>query len=290
MIRSLKVLCWLLMMVLPVKPIEAWQDDLDINLRHPLEQFSPRDGVIVFNKALAEIRLGRYLVADQNHGWRGGVMGNISLLATPTFMWNMGLAQETLADDHNDINFRLNEAYYQALTGLNWLLGPGVFKLGFRHRCSHGIDNAVENRITIRSGPVIGYHGWFSLNPIKFFFEAGINYYLFGQNTDLSHQQKGNLFLAIHSDWTFKEPYHLVFSAGMHTELFGHGLKTVYGPFDSNRHLGIVPLFSSRLALRRVFDHVTTDLMLSFIQNADSAMSLKTKPTSSLLGGIDFLW
>jgi hypothetical protein len=58
---------WSLVVMLLFVPLHAWQDDLEINLRHPFESFSQRDGADFFGKALAEMRVGRYLKASENH-------------------------------------------------------------------------------------------------------------------------------------------------------------------------------------------------------------------------------
>lgn len=281
---------WLLVAALVVGPSQAWQDDIDLSLRHPFVQRAQKDGVSIFSQPIAEVRLGRYLVASDNHAWRGGVMGNVSLLATPQVLWHMGLAQETLADGQNDIHFRLNEAYYQALTGVKWVLGPGMAHLGFRHRCSHGLDNAVHNRITIRSGLIASYHGYWTLKNSMIIFEPGINWYVFGQNSDHERQPRGNVFLAALADWVITEPFHGIFAFGVESELMTAGGKTLYGPFDGGENVRFIPRVSGRIALRRTNEKVSSDIALYFVQNVDSSMGSTTNLTSSLLLGLDFLW
>ena len=281
---------WLLVASLMVGPSQAWQDDIDLNLRHPFVQRAQKDGVSLFSKPIAEVRLGRYLLASNHHAWRGGVMGNVSLLATPQVLWHMGLAQETLADGQNDIHFRLTEAYYQALTGVKWILGPGMAHVGFRHRCSHGLDNAVHNRITIRSGITASYHGYWVFKNSMIIFEPGMNWYVFGQNSDHESQPRGNVFLAALADWVLSEPFHGIVALGMQGELMIAGSKTLYGPFDGGHNVRLKPLMSARLALRMAQENLSSDLALYFVQNVDSSMGKKTDPTSSLLLGLDFLW
>lgn len=65
---------WLLVASLMVGPSQAWQDDIDLNLRHPFVQRAQKDGVSLFSKPIAEVRLGRYLLASNHHAWRGGVI------------------------------------------------------------------------------------------------------------------------------------------------------------------------------------------------------------------------
>jgi hypothetical protein len=281
---TLVLVCFLVM------PAYPWQDDLDINLRHPGELFPRKDGVHFFDAALAEVRIGRYIYGSKNHVWRGGVLGDVAFIRTSTLLWHMSLVQETLIDDQNDIYFRLVEAYYQALIGVKWRLGPGAFHLGFRHRCAHGLDNAVLNRITIKSGPLASYAWAFSLHPFEFIGESGINAYVFGQNGDLENQPKGNGFFVLKGIWPIKEYFQLIMASGVAMELLGRGNNSVYGLFDSWERVRFSPLVNGRLALRFIKNGLKTDIALQFSQNIDSALSERTDKTSTLLLGADFLW
>lgn len=283
---SRSILCAMLLFV----PGHAWQDDLTINLRHPLEQFAVGDGVRFFNQALAEVRLGPYLKASENHFWRGGAMGDVSLVQVNQLLWHMGLAMETLADDQNDISFRLVQVYYQALTGLAWNLGSGALQVGYRHRCSHGADHAVSSRITIKSGLITSYHWVTKLKQVDLNVEPGINWYMVGQNSDHDNQPKGNAFLALKAQWPLRDPLHLVMASGISLEIVGQGYNTLYGPFDALNNLRVEPLFSGRLALRVQQKAMKSDFALHFSQNIDSALTKRTTKSTSLLFAIDFLW
>src|SRR5271163_124452 len=115
---------WLFLAMLLVVPTHATLNDLDINLRHPFEQFAKSDGVFFLDNALAEVALGRYVAGSDHQKWRGGVSGDVTLVSSKNVLWHMSLAEDTLGDDQNDIGFRLLMGYFQALTGVKWMLGP----------------------------------------------------------------------------------------------------------------------------------------------------------------------
>lgn len=269
----------------------TWQDDIDVNLKNPFSQFSTSSGISFLGGAHAEVRLGRYLSGGKNHGWRGGAEGDVSLINFgDAFLWHMGLNMETLADDNNDIYFRLVQVYYQALTGVKWRLGDGVFHVGVRHRCSHGADSAEISRITIRSGMTASYRHQLHYKKVQFRFEPGINVYLLGQNRDFSMQPKGGAFFSAQAQWPLRDPVFMFFSAGFNLELVGRGSKQVYLLWDRMLNYRVEPLFASRLAIRLIKKPLNCDFALHFAQNLDTGLSEKSQRTNSLSFDIDFQW
>lgn len=103
-----RVYAWMMLISIVAMHAFSWQDDIDLNLRNPLSQFSESTGWGFFRRADSEVRLGRYLSSSQHHSWRGGALGDIALIThNDDVVWQMGLNMETLADDDNEINFRL---------------------------------------------------------------------------------------------------------------------------------------------------------------------------------------
>jgi hypothetical protein len=92
------------------------------------------------------------------HRWHGRVRGDVAI-AQPTddSLVRLGLSAQTIADDRNEIAFRLTRVFYDAFTGYEHRFGGAVAYAGYRHRCTHGADTALAGRVLIRSGPELGY-------------------------------------------------------------------------------------------------------------------------------------
>lgn len=289
MLGFLLPICLALLVSLPTR---AWQDDVVVNLRDSTRLFSKTRGFDFFNRAQAEVRLGRYLSGSKNHAWRGGAEGDIALLSfNDNLVWHMGLNMETLADDQNDIHFRLVQVYYQALTSIKWKLFDGVFHFGYRHRCNHGTDQAEQSRITIRSGPTIFYHWQYFITPsINVDIMPGLNVYLLGQNSDLTFQPKGNAFISSQLALPLIGAWQTLIALGLQGELVGQGHKWFYGIDHRHQNLRIEPLFAARVAIRVNKEFLKTDFALHFSQNLDSGLEKMVKKSSSLSLDVDFIW
>jgi hypothetical protein len=270
----------------------AWQDDVVVNLRDSTFLFSNISGFDFFNRAQAEIRLGRYLSGSKNQAWRGGAEGDIALLSfNDNLVWHMGLNMETLADNQNDIHFRLVQVYYQALTGIKWKLHDHVFHFGYRHRCNHGTDEAEKGRITIRSGPTFSYHWVYFINDsISFALMPGLNVYVLGQNSDLSFQPKGNAFISSQFTLPFVASWQTVVGLGLQGELVGRGHNWVYGINHPHQNLHVEPLFAARVALRVNKKFLKSDFAFHFAQNLDSGLEQVAKKSTSFSFDVDFMW
>ncbi len=274
-----------------VPPGFGWQDDVEINLRNPYGQFSGERGIGFFRGATSEVRLGRYLVGSDYQRWQGGVEGDVSLVNYgDLWLWHMGLNMETLADDNNEINFRLVQVYYQALTGVRAPLGPGVLHVGYRHRCSHGTDRATNSRITIRSGLTASYHWLLRFRSLQFDIKPGANVYLLGQNSDIDSQPRAAAFLSTNMVVPISAPFALVIGAGIDWELVTVSNKFLYLIGDRFSHWHLEPLLAARLASRVEQDVVKADFGLQFSQNLDLSIGEKAHKVSALSLAVDFSW
>lgn len=284
-------LALLLSVCLWLPTLVGWQDDIEINLRNPYSQFGDNLGMGFFQGANAEVRLGRYLVSPDGHIWRGGVEGDVALFSYgQRWLWHMGLNMETLADDKNDIYFRLVQVYYQALTGVKLKLGPGLFYAGYRHRCNHGTDGAAESRITIRSGLTSSYHWILKAKSIQFDIKPGVNLYVLGQNRDFLSHPRGGLFITTNAVWPLIKPFFMVMGVGANLEMVSESNRYLYFVGDQFSAWRLEPLWAGRLAIRIDQGLVTTDFGLHFAQNLDSGLGVRAQKTNALSFDIDFLW
>ena len=281
---------WLLFFLLSILPLFGWQDDVNLNLRNPFSHFG-KAGFGLFRGAAAEVRLGRYLFGSENHMWRGAVEGDVALIQfSDRVLWQFGLNMETLADDLNDIHFRLVQVYYQALTGVKIKLGPGLLHAGIRHRCNHGTDKATVSRVIIRLGLTSSYQWIIPVSAMRFDILPGINVYILGQNRDHTSQALGGAFLSAAATWPIRLPVYMRISAGGNLELVGSGANAVYLISDKFSLLTIEPLFAAKLSMRVDDDPVVADIGFHFSQNLDSGIGDKATRANVFSFDIDFLW
>lgn len=248
-------------------------------------------GFNILEKAQGEVDIGYYVVADEFHRWRARVSGDFQLINfSRDLNWHFGLGMETLADHQNDINFRLVQVYYQALTGVNWRIGSSVLHLGYRHRCSHGTDRATDSRITIRSGLTGSLQrAWFTRFG-RFDIQPGINVYVLGQNKDHSTQARGESFLVVQALWPLSDALSLVVGSGLNIFLVSRSNNDFYLAWSSIKDWHLEPLFSGRMAVRYEPNSIKTDFALSFRQNLDSSIGEVAKKKHLLSFDINFWW
>lgn len=268
----------------------SWQDDIAVNLRDPFAHFKKNNGFGFLDGALAEVLLGRYLVATKNHVWRGGVEGDVALLSYGDVLLHFGLNVETLADDLNDIHFRLVHVYYQALTGIKWRLGSGILHAGVRHRCNHGADAAEMGRITIRLGFTSSYHWTWRRQFLEIDLLSGLNAYVLGQNNDFSMQPKGGMFFSANATWPVIGPMFFTTGIGTNFELITVGNNWVYLIHDSINDWHIEPLFAGRIAVRFRGEKANSDWGFRFAQNLDSGLGKRSQKIGNFSFDIDFWW
>jgi hypothetical protein len=135
----------------------ASQDDVPVPLAPAAALFSEARGFLTAANGQMDIAVYPF-EGSGYHRWHGRVRGDIAI-AQPTddSLVRLGLSVQTIADDRNEIAFRLTRVFYDAFTGYEHRFGAAVAYAGYRHRCSHGADTAIDGRVLIRSGPELGY-------------------------------------------------------------------------------------------------------------------------------------
>lgn len=269
----------------------AWQDDVDVFAYDPRKQMASESGFGFLSGASAHMRMARYLFGDRHHGWRGAADGDVALLNFGTQgLWHFGLNVETLVDDLNDIHFRLVQVYYQALTRISWQFPSSVLHVGIRHRCSHGVDGAVQSRILIRSGLTASYHWYWYADKFTFDVVPGFNLYLLGQNKDLATQQRGNINAHVQGAWLVAAPMWMVVAVGTTLELVGNGDNWVYSIASPLRNARVEPLFGGRVAVRIKRGAILSEIGVQFSQILDNGYYDEAKGSNNLSFNLDFAW
>jgi hypothetical protein len=169
----------------------ASQDDVPLPLEAPDALFGAQTGWLTQIAGSADVGVYPFQ-GSGHHRSHGRVRGDIAI-AQPSAdsLVRLGLSVQTVADDRNEIAFRLTRLFYDAATGYEQRLGPGVGYALYHHRCSHGADTAVAGRVLIRSGPELGYRlqlqqGPWLLRAHGFAFAT-----LVAQNEDLAALPRG---------------------------------------------------------------------------------------------------
>ncbi len=212
--------------LLRAAPASAIQDDVPLRFDAANALFSATDppkGISALSAARGELDIAPYLVGGDFHRWHGRAAGGLALLSSRHLLWRMGLSVQTVADTGNDIDFRLVRLFYEWLTAVELKLGDGVLWLGLRHRCSHGADKAVEDRILIRTNLELGYgmdarFGAFSLGG-----EAIVGITAVGQNDDKSFQPRALMSVTMRAGWQPTDRVRLLLGAGVGVALLGQG-------------------------------------------------------------------
>ncbi|MDD9966736.1 MAG: hypothetical protein OXR73_10945 [Myxococcales bacterium] len=187
------------------------------------------------------------------HSWHGRITVDLSVAKLgERGLYRMGLAMHTVADHRNDIYFRLTRLYYDATQLVEYRLGRGVVYAGLRHRCSHGIDDAVEGRILIRSGPELGHHHEVPLGPLRLAVRSFVHGNMIAQNPDTTFRPR--LLLASTAQVRFRTgSLELLASAGLGgalvsgTEAASAGETFGFG--SPWRNLKLVPLPAAALGM-----------------------------------------
>lgn len=182
-VPSLRISVFMLALSLAARA-RATQDDVWIPVASPAVLFTETTGWLTASAGAADLALYPHQGSGY-HRWHGRLRGDVTI-AQPTLdsLVRLGLSVQTVADDRNDISFRLTRVYYDALTAYEHRLGLGVAYAGYRHRCSHGADTAVDGRILIRSGPELGYRLEYALDPLTIVGHVYAHTSLIAQNPD----------------------------------------------------------------------------------------------------------
>lgn len=285
----MKILISVILMLLSYVAI-AWQDDAQLFLRDAQDFFVEKNTLTPLSNAQSEIRLGRYIEGDNRHSWRGGVEGDVALLQYGNLLWHWNLNIETLADDLNEIHFRLVQVYYQTLTGLSWRFGPGIWSLSYSHRCSHGADNAERSRIIIRSGLRNDYDLSFMLKKMRVLFRSSLDAYITGQNSDRENQSRGQLSFSSEISWPVKDLFSILVSASFGEELVASGASDVFFLLDNAKAKRLRPFGGARLGVRFENSKVKNDYSLSFSHIADTGFKAHAQSHNGLSFDVNFYW
>ena len=200
----------------------AHQDDIPLRFDRPARLFDSGSGVRALAGAAATLDVAPYLLGGDHHRWHGRAAGELAMLSFgPDVVWRMGLSVQTVADYGNSINFRLVRLFYEVPFALDWRVGPGVASLVFRHRCSHGADEAIEDRILIRSNLELGYAASWRLGPVELGGEATFGLTLIGQNTDRRYQPRMLATAVATVAWRLLERFSLIAGAGIGLAVHG---------------------------------------------------------------------
>jgi hypothetical protein len=145
------------LMLLDAAHVRASQDDVPVPLAPAAALFSEQRGFLTETDGQMDIAVYPFQGSGY-HRWHGRVRGDVAI-AQPTAdsLVRLGLSAQTIADDRNEIAFRLTRVFYDAFTGYEHRFGAAVAYAGYRHRCTHGADTAIDGRVLIRSGPELGY-------------------------------------------------------------------------------------------------------------------------------------
>lgn len=279
---------WIGLFLLAV-PVFCSQDDIDLLFLKNL--FAPHDHMTFLPRAQGQLRLGRYIVADINHGWRGALAGDVVLLGINNkLLWHWALKMETLADDHNDIYFRLTQVYYATKTGISWSLDPGILDIAWQHRCSHGADRAIISRILIRSGIHLSYDMRFNFNKINLNLKPNLDIYIIGQNNNNADQHRAALGLNSELRIALKDPWYIITAGGLQSVLLAQSNKNLYFISTNATNYSVELLSSVRFAVAFEREHITSDFGLLFSTISDSGIGDSKNKNYNLSFDINFYW
>ncbi|MFT4627360.1 MAG: hypothetical protein ACI8PZ_006044 [Myxococcota bacterium] len=261
----------------------ATQDDVRLPLDPPARWLPVEEGVTPLPTLLPQASLAVYPVGGPVHVWHGRVEVEVGQVGFgPRAAWTGGLSMETVADDRNSIDFRLVRLFYDAHQEARFALGPGVAHVGYRHRCSHGADDAVEDRILIRSGPAMGWVGeWTSGRWIG---RAGgdLEWTLLGQNPDREFQPRGLVDTVGAIEVDLGRQVGWVTSAGLGWMLVGSGAPWWWGPTAPVGPAHWVALPAAATGPTITGRGGTLRALVHLQRLADSGVGAKAQPTTLL--------
>ncbi len=278
---------------------EATQDDVLLPLLTPEAVLAAwgedKRGVSAVDQARGDTTVGIYVASPDDQRWYGRVGSDFSLLRGALWGVRMGLSAETVMDTGNGIDFRLIRLYYEVPIQVDVRLGPGVLSGGFRHRCSHGVDGAVADRILIRSGVDLSYLTRFDLGPVWLSALGEAHLTMIGQNTDRDFQPRGMFTVAAQLEWPFVEGLlALIGGAGLGVAWIGQGGEIdpegVYGIGDEPAFSMVEWLPAATLGVRFWGQGASVDLLIHYQRILDSGLTEQARPSSLTSVRLGFGW
>lgn len=243
---------------------------------------SPEEGVSALTAAVGRVDVATYPLWDGYHAWHGMVAGDLALVAFgPDVIWRTGLWAQTVADQRNNISFRLVRLFYEFHTGADVRLGDGVLRLQLIHRCSHGVDGAEPGRILIRNGLNLGYRWQRRWGSLTMESDTHAHLTMLGQNRDLSFHPRGLLSTAAQVTWDLGGPISLVAGAGVGAAMIADGEEFEYSISEPAKNLSLQWLPAATAGVRFRGPAVSLALMLHAQRILDSGLTEDTaQPTS----------
>jgi hypothetical protein len=281
--------CSVALLLAAPRAARASQDDILVPVPVAEALLTPATGWLTASVGQADLAF--YPIEGSGyHRWHGRLRADIAV-AQPSVdsVVRLGLAVQTVADDRNDISFRLTRLYYDAFAAYEHRLGPGIGYIGYRHRCSHGADAAVEGRVLIRSGPELGYELSQAFEPFTLHAQASVHTSLIAQNPDLGALPR--LLLGAAADLQWRTGWvSWVFGAGFGTALVSSASDYVASLGDPWRDVRVEPL--PALAAGAILHGVKLDfrLLVHYQRILDSGIGPTASPTQlfSLQAGFVF--
>ena len=254
---------------------------MDGSLR--LFEGSPSEGIRPLTGAVGRVDVATYPLWEGHHAWHGLVASDLALVAFgPDVIWRTGLWAQTVADQRNEISFRLVRLFYEFHTGADIRLGSGVLRAHLIHRCSHGTDGAEQGRILIRNGLNLGYRWQQRWGALTLDADAHAHVTLLGQNADLAFHPRAVTSAAAQVTWAVGGAWDLVGGAGLGAALVAGGVDSEYTVTESPGALGVEWLPAATAGVRIRGEALSLALMLHAQRILDSGIGLDTARPSSL--------
>lgn len=278
--QSRKLLSWLFLFALVPEPCFGIMTDLPLPL--PLWETSlpEEEGFLTQVHSRFSVGTIAHDSLAERLRWSGSGEGEILLLSRSRLHWEWRLSMETLADDRNEIYFRVLRLYYLASTGLRLKAGEkATLYVGYQHRCSHGSDFAEPGRILIRSGPRLSLTTQANLASWAILFNPFWEGTLIGQNADPSVQAR-HLLAGLMEAKPSQAPF--LFGAGSGIFLLSQGTKdtfSAWGPWGRTRAF---PVYHLLAGLRLSGKDGIFTLSLRWFRVLDTGLKNETTPASML--------
>ena len=273
---------------------QAIQDDVYLPLDKPRRLFegNPEPGEVrPLSAHMTHLDLAIYPVGMGYQRWHGIVGGDIVLFAFgKDIIWRAGLSAQTLADHRNEISFRLTRLYYEVRMGADFLLGPGILRARWVHRCSHGADDALPGRILIRSGPNLGYRLIQEWGRLRWDLDSHIHVTMAARNLDLSMHWRGNWTARSQLTWKLSKRFETFGAVGLAMMLISHGEEDIYLANEPIRRVRFEPLPSASVGLRYTGSKVNFGLSVNAQRTLDTGIFYEATTTDLLAIRFLFDW
>ncbi|MEE2780089.1 MAG: hypothetical protein VYE15_06180 [Myxococcota bacterium] len=283
MMRRYTLTGCLLSLLLLCPSAHGLQDDVLVPMDRSLELFegSPESGMKPLTAAVGRVDVATYPLWDGYHAWHGMVASDLALVAFgPNVIWRTGLWAQTVADQRNNISFRLVRLFYEFHSGADIRLGSGVLRAQLVHRCSHGSDDAETGRILIRNGLDLGYRWQERWGDLLLEIDTRAHITLLGQNRDLTSHPRALVSTAAQVSYDLAGPLSLVAGAGLGLAVMAEGESSEYTIAEPARDIFFQWLPAATAGVRFTGQGLSLALMLHGQRIVDSGVGLNSDPTT----------